>query len=191
MTIAPELTKTKLTFEEYLKYDDGTDNPYELVDGELVPMHPPTGRDALIIRKITRLLEAEFDRLELPWLAFQMFGVRTGWRSSRLPDLCVTTCKGVEELLDVSAVLQGGALLVVEVVSPDSGKTDYRYKATEYAAAGIPEYWIVDHLKNTVTVMQLVEGMYETQTYTGDQVVRSSLLPELVVTAEQILQVSV
>lgn len=29
-------TPVKLTFEEYLAYDDGTDNRYELVDGELV-----------------------------------------------------------------------------------------------------------------------------------------------------------
>jgi Uma2 family endonuclease len=28
----------KLTFKEYLAYDDGTDTRYELVDGELVPM---------------------------------------------------------------------------------------------------------------------------------------------------------
>jgi Uma2 family endonuclease len=31
-------TRKKLTFEEYLDYDDGTDNRYELVDGELVAL---------------------------------------------------------------------------------------------------------------------------------------------------------
>lgn len=30
-------TPVKLSFEEYLIYDDGTDKRYELVDGELVP----------------------------------------------------------------------------------------------------------------------------------------------------------
>lgn len=33
----------KLTFEEYLDHDDGTDTPYELIDGELIAM-PPEGR---------------------------------------------------------------------------------------------------------------------------------------------------
>ncbi|NET60170.1 MAG: hypothetical protein F6K47_29700 [Symploca sp. SIO2E6] len=28
-------TPLKLTFEQYLEYDDGTDNRYELFDGEL------------------------------------------------------------------------------------------------------------------------------------------------------------
>jgi len=33
-------TPTFLTFEEYLKYDDGTDNRYELVNGNLVKVPP-------------------------------------------------------------------------------------------------------------------------------------------------------
>jgi Uma2 family endonuclease len=34
-------------------------------------------------------------------------------------------------------------ILVVEIVSPDSVTTDLRDKRAEYAAAGIPHYWIV------------------------------------------------
>ena len=35
-------TPVKLSFEEYLAYDDGTDNRYELVDGDLVMVPLPT-----------------------------------------------------------------------------------------------------------------------------------------------------
>ena len=35
-------TPIKLNFEEYLTYDDGTDNRYELVDGSLVMVPLPT-----------------------------------------------------------------------------------------------------------------------------------------------------
>ena len=45
MTIATK----RLTFEQYLAYDDGTDVRYELVDGELVPMSIGTGLHAEII----------------------------------------------------------------------------------------------------------------------------------------------
>jgi Uma2 family endonuclease len=38
----------KLTLEEYLAHDDGTDRRYELVDGVLVEMPPETGRNNLI-----------------------------------------------------------------------------------------------------------------------------------------------
>jgi Uma2 family endonuclease len=35
MTLAAQ---PRLSFEDYLKYDDGTDTRYELVNGELIPM---------------------------------------------------------------------------------------------------------------------------------------------------------
>lgn len=38
----------KLTLEEYLVYDDGTDARYELVDGKLVEMPPESDRNNLI-----------------------------------------------------------------------------------------------------------------------------------------------
>jgi len=181
--------KNNFSFEEYLSYYDGTDDRYELVDGELILMNPPTGRQALIIRNISHLLEDEIFRLSLSWVALQMFGVRTAHRRSRLPDLCVMTLEVAQELKEVSAVLDSGALIVIELVSIDSGKTDYRYKRTEYAAAGIPEYWIIDPQQNKVSILQLVEGLYEENIYEGEDVVRSLLLPELVITPTQILQV--
>jgi Uma2 family endonuclease len=183
------IAKTSLSFEEYLQYNDDTDNCYELFDGELILMNPPTGLHALIIFAISEMLMTEIRRQNLPWIALQMFGVRTAWRRSRLPDLCVTTLERANELREVSAVLDSGALLVIEVVSPDSVKTDYRYKRTEYAAAGIPEYWIIDPILNKVSILQLVDGLYEETTYQGDEILRSPLLPELSVTANQILNI--
>ena len=41
-------TQRLYNFEEYLAYDDGTDNRYELVDGRLGLMNPPTFRHLLI-----------------------------------------------------------------------------------------------------------------------------------------------
>ena len=35
-----QITKTNMTFHEYLRYDDGTDKHYEFVGGELVEMPP-------------------------------------------------------------------------------------------------------------------------------------------------------
>ncbi|MBW4518562.1 MAG: Uma2 family endonuclease [Scytolyngbya sp. HA4215-MV1] len=41
-------TAKKLTLNEYLAYDDGTDSCYELIDGELVEIPPETDRNNLI-----------------------------------------------------------------------------------------------------------------------------------------------
>ncbi|MFM7449716.1 MAG: hypothetical protein ACKO24_14120 [Leptolyngbyaceae cyanobacterium] len=45
MTIA---TNCKLTLQEYLTYEDGSDTRYELVDGDLVPMSLGTGQRSML-----------------------------------------------------------------------------------------------------------------------------------------------
>lgn len=78
-------------------------------------------------------------------------------------------------------------LLVVEVVSPNQSSRDYRYKRSEYAARGIPEYWIVDSIQEQVTVLEWVEGFYEEKVYVGDNAITSLVFPNLKLTAAQVL----
>jgi Uma2 family endonuclease len=181
------LLTTKLTFKDYLTYDDGTDNQYELEDGVLIPMNPPIGLHTLIIRFLTNIFETEIKRLSLPWAALQMLGVRTAPRRSRLPDLCIIPVEIVREYLDTSAIIESGAVLAIELVSPESIKRDYRFKRAEYAAFGIPEYWIVDPIEKKVTLLLLVEGLYEEVVYRNNDLIASQIFPELRVTANQIL----
>ncbi len=182
---------TRLTLDEYLAYDDGTDNRYELVDGKLVVMPPETDRNNLI----ALYLLAEFLKL----VPIQLIRhkdteiVVTGNRTRvRLPDLMILT----EELLaaiggrraTITSDMPSPAL-VVEVVSP--GKVnedrDYRYKRSEYAARGIIEYWIVDPQREKVTVLSLVDGLYEETVFEGSQAIISTVLPNFHVSAAKVL----
>jgi Uma2 family endonuclease len=90
-------------------------------------------------------------------------------------------------MLDQSAVCQTSPLLVVEVVSPDSVKRDYRYKRSEYAALEIPEYWIVDPLESKVSVLLWSNGLYKELAFTGTQVIEAKTLPDLKLTVNQVL----
>ncbi len=179
---------TNLTFEEYLAYDDGTDNYYELEDGELIRINPSIGLHALIIRFLSNTLEAEIKRLNLPWVTLQLLGIQTSPRHVRFPDLCVIPLEIIRKYLNVAAVIESGALLAIELVSPDSIKRDYRFKRAEYASFGIPEYWIIDPVEQKVTLLLLVEGLYEETVYQGDARIQSPTFPELVLTVNQILQ---
>lgn len=175
------------SFEEYLTYDQGTDNRYELVRGRLVLMTPPTVIHLLIAKFIERVLDAEISRLSLPLVVFREAGVQTEFDSSRLPDVCVVTEQEVSELMNKPAVFREPSRLAVEVVSPSSVKRDYEEKLLEYANKGIPEYWIVDPIKNRVTVCRLINGCYELFVFTGDQQITSYTFPELNLTVKQIL----
>ncbi|MGA9377168.1 MAG: Uma2 family endonuclease [Phormidium sp.] len=182
-----EVAEKLFTFEEYLAYDDGTDNRYELVDGRLELMNPPTFRHLLIAKFAEEIFDAEISRLGLPWLCFREAGIRTGWRKSRLSDLYIVPVEQVREFLDRSAVSEIPPLLAVEVVSPEYVSRDYRFKRSEYAALEIPEYWIVDPMKSKVTVLLWEDGLYEETVFTGNQNIVSLTFPELALTVEQVL----
>ncbi|MBN3941033.1 Uma2 family endonuclease [Nostoc sp. NMS9] len=178
---------TSITFEDYLTYDDGTDFHYELVDGKLELMNPPTIEHFLIVDFLDTALKAEIKRCNFTWLCFRESGVRTGRNKSRLTDLCVVTLEQARELLNASAVFESPPLLIVEVVSPESVKWDYRYKRSEYAALEVPEYWIVDPLKAKISVLLLEDGFYEETVFTATQQIVSRTFPELNIAVEEVL----
>jgi len=187
MTIASQ----KMTLEEYLNYDDGTETFYELVNGELVEMPP----ESEINRRIAMFLVAYFLQQGIPpqRLTMKTEIVVSGSRATtRFPDVMILS----EELV---MALEGASrstimpempppLLVVEVVSPGQENRDYRYKRSEYAARGIAEYWIVDPVQQKVTVLEWVEGLYEEKVYEGDSPIASPLFGILNLTSVQVLQ---
>jgi Uma2 family endonuclease len=185
-------TTHRLTLEEYLNYDDGTDTPYELVAGELVVMPPESPQNSMIARHLlVQLLQAvPFQRLCYKDTEIVISGSRA---TTRLPDLMVLTEELAEALQDhgrgTILLDMPPPLLVVEVVSPGKRNQDrdYRYKRSEYAARGIAEYWIVDPEKAVVIVLMLVDGFYEEAVFQGLEVIRSPVFLELTLTAKQVL----
>jgi Uma2 family endonuclease len=180
-----------LTFEDYLRHDDGTDTRYELVNGVLVEMPPESDENLSIARKL--LLEL-IQSIPADWVVWGTEIEVTGQRATgRIPDLLVHT--------EASKAAVAGATratitrdmpppaLVVEVVSPGQAnrERDYRYKHTEYAARGIAEYWIVDPETNQVTLCLWVNGQYEDQVYSGAEAIQSTVVPGFGLTVAQIL----
>ena len=187
MSMATHVAEKLLSFDAYLHHHDETDQRYELVDGVLSCMSPPTLRHLLIAKFLEQLLDREIQRLGLDWLCLREAGLRTGVRKSRLMDVCVVTREQAGEILHRPAVFETPPRLAVEVVSEESVKRDYRYKRSEYAAVEVPEYWIVDPLRETVSVLLLEEGLYEVTEFSGETRVVSRLFNELATTANEML----
>ncbi|MBD1927968.1 Uma2 family endonuclease [Trichocoleus sp. FACHB-90] len=184
-------TQPKLNFEQYLNYDDGTDNHYELVGGQLKLMNPPTLLHIRIAKFLERQFDSEIERLGYTWEAFREVGQQTEEDSARLPDVLVVPLELAETLMNQSAVLRVPSLLVVEIVSPSSKADDYKEKLEEYQKLGIPEYWIVNpesKRDKRVTVHQLQNQVYQKQEFRGSQRIISATFPELNLTAEQVLR---
>ena len=194
MTVASQ----KMSLEEYLNFDDGTETRYELENGELIVMPPESELNC----RIAIFLLIYFAQQGIPSHRLTMKAeivVNSSRVGTRLPDLMVLS----EEL---ATALEGSSrstimsdmpppLLVVEVVSPNQENRDYRYKRSEYAARRIPEYWIVDPIQQRVTVLEWVEGLYEEIVYTGESALAkpskrivSPVLGVLELTAQRLLQ---
>jgi len=189
------ITQQKLTFSEYLNYQDSTDNRYELVEGELIPMSLGTGKHGAIAKRLERFFDDEIYRMQLPWTA-QRFSVgirspRGGrWDTSRIPDVTVLPHEQWQSLNDREAVIDLNEVppfLVVEIVSPSTQTTDYRSKQSEYAVLEIPEYWIVDPLQNCIIICTLLDGFYDQVVFYDDQRIISSTFSDLDLTVNQVL----
>ncbi|MEV1320403.1 Uma2 family endonuclease [Micromonospora arborensis] len=129
---------------------------YEISPEGVVWILPPPGYNHAIIA--TRLMV---------WLAqggvpadhvAQAVGLRIPGRDGgvggRIPDLVVWSKAQADGVwLSVADVL-----LVVEIVSPGSEGVDTVTKRSEYAAAGIPQYWVVDQDSTQTVTMHRLEG---------------------------------
>jgi Uma2 family endonuclease len=185
-------TRRRMTLEEYLNYDDGTDTRYELVNGELAEVPSESDLNNLIaIYLLAELLRFLPVRLLRRGTEVVVNGYHT---TTRIPDLMVLT-------EDLAAALTGAKrsvvmpdmpppTLVVEIVSPGTANEvrDYRYKRSEYAARSIAEYWIVDPQQAQITILTLVAGLYEEASFKGNDRLISSTLPNLDLTPAQVLQ---
>ncbi|MCS6815571.1 MAG: Uma2 family endonuclease [Cyanobacteria bacterium] len=192
MVLATQPPTQILTIEDYLAYDDGTDTRYELVDGELIdmPSEPLENSDVAL-----RLLLEFAKVVPLTWLRYKDLELQVSGRrvTVRLPDI---TLLGEECRAALAGRTRGiitqdmpPPLAVIEVVSPGRANVirDYRYKRSEYAARGIAEYWIVDPQEQKITVLTLVDGLYEEAVYRGDDRVSSTVFPSIQITVSNIL----
>jgi Uma2 family endonuclease len=190
MTIASD----RLNFAEYLKYIDGTDQSYELVNGELIPMSLGTGQHGAVIKFLERNLEVDIAEQNHDWVVLPaLVGVRSPkggrWDTCRIPDLVVMPSDQWRSLQTCEAIIetnQPAPILVIEVVSESTKSTDYRAKRAEYSVLGILEYWVVDPLVNKITIFRLDDGWYEACEFEGDAIARSQTFPNLKLTANQV-----
>jgi Uma2 family endonuclease len=180
-----------LTRKEFYAYDDGSDMPYELVDGELVALLPISFEESIIIKRLFFVLSKLFP-IKLLALRDTMLEVLGRRAKVRMPNLMILG-------QDCSDALHSGSIAVItfdmppplvaiEVVSAgrENNIRDYRYKRSEYAARGILEYWIVDPEIEKVTVLTLVDGLYEEQVYGIEDQIISTVVTELAIAVKDI-----
>ncbi|OLP20450.1 hypothetical protein BST81_00080 [Leptolyngbya sp. 'hensonii'] len=192
------------TFTEFLAEYPEDGKRYELIDGEVREVRP-RGDHEEIASLITRKLDREIERLNLPWFIPNTCCVKPASDlDGYVPDVIVLdrTQLEVEPLWKTASTIVRGASarLVVEVVSTN-WQDDYAKKLEDYEALGIGEYWIVDYRalggwrhigrpkQPTVTVYSLVDGEYRGQMVRANEPIVSGMFPKLELLAAEVLVV--
>ena len=184
------------SFEDYLTADSSElpEGRCEYWDGELVELMTESGRNDDIALFIMFALVA----IGIPFRLIRPGRAEVeviGKPKNRFPDLTILDpvhLPLVETRLTITRKMPPPRLLV-EVVSPgneskDNYKRDYLAKRDQYAAIGVPEYWIVDPAREWVMIGTLTQGAYIFQTFTGDDAIVSPTFPELNLTTGQVLK---
>jgi Uma2 family endonuclease len=113
------------------------DEPVQLIDGELILMSPQGPEHSAIMEDLAERLRGAYRDIGHPRLQSP---VRASDTSMPEPDIAVVRGARRDYL---HAHPDGGDTLLVVEIAMTSQRVD-RTKAAVYAAAGVPEYWIVD-----------------------------------------------
>lgn len=175
-TPSQTLTPITMSVEEFLRWED-EDVHAELV-GNQVRFKMPVSRihqdcNSFLMKIVGLWVErhAPGDVVYHPPFAVKLT-LPSGEQQVREPDLLVILPEHTERLQ--RTYYDGAPDVVVEIVSKESRRIDRGEKFQVYAAAGVPEYWVVDPERTHAEFAQLgADGAYQIA-FAGDSGVYAS-----------------
>ncbi len=169
------LSQSNWSEEAYLTFSEAFNRPIELSEGRLLILPMPT----LEHQRIAGFIYLAFVR----WLAetgkgealFASHPIRLWPGKLREPDVMVWRAEHRDRMKNRAS---GPPDLAVEIHSPGNKEHDTDVKFTEYARAGIAEYWMIDPPARRVSVFLLDGEQYRllARFGLGDRA-RSAILP--------------
>ncbi len=148
-------TTDGFTVEDYFSLDGNY--LVEFVDGRLQVLPMPDFLHQAIVRWFLIMSAPWFEKNPDARIACSPVKIMLDATRYREPDLCAML--GGNQSRRHRKYWEG-ADFVVEIVSDTNRDHDWKTKRSEYANAGIPEYWIVDPDARTVTKLVLRDRAY-------------------------------
>ena len=175
---------------EYLNLTDDLTQLVELTDGRLEILEMPTTSHQQMVFKLVRQLSDFVESRKLGTALMAPLRVQLRPGIFREPDVVFALTEHRHFIQDD---FWTGADLVIEVVSagPKSRRRDLDEKRRDYAASGIAEYWIVDPLAKTISVLEYAGTAYtEIGAYRESQLAHSRLLSGFSVSVSDIFGIA-
>jgi Uma2 family endonuclease len=168
-----EPAEKRWTVDEFLAWDDGTDRRYELVDGQIVAMAPPSEAHGTIVANITIRIGSQ---LQAPCRVVGEAGVIVTDRNDTYhqADLAVTCAppdRGRQHVLD--------PVLLVEVLSPSTAVHDRGRKVEDYSRLpSVREILLVSSEERRVRYWRREESRWIVEDLIGEAELRLETVPD-------------
>ena len=176
MTVFPAIET--LTVDEFLRRYPN-DEPYELLEGEILTVPPPKFPHGSVAARLLRYLS--------PFVYDNQLGETTtdvGFRLSAstliAPDVCFISSKSYAQIGDVTDYIPFAPDLAVEVVSPSNSANEMESKVQAYLSAGGSLVWVIYPLLRKVVVHRADHSSYDVtvgQMLTGDDLLPGLQIP--------------
>ncbi|MCL4858824.1 MAG: Uma2 family endonuclease [Caldilineaceae bacterium] len=176
--MAVQIERRKFTVSDYARMIEsgilGEDDKIELIDGEIRQMAPVDSVHTASVKRLNRLL---MEQLGQRFIIGVQDPIRLNDLNEPQPDLSVLHWH--DDFYEQQHPMPGDVLILVEVANT-SLAYDRAEKLPRYAAAGIPEVWLVDVAHRTVEqYAQPVNGQYaQRAVLSRDMVLQSSAVSD-------------
>ena len=158
-TLTRKLEQESITFDEFCFLVKDKQKA-DLIDGVIYMASPDNTEAYRLNRWLIGLLEDFVLERDLG----EMFGFRIAFRlddtNSPEPDIAFVQKSRLS--LVKRGFIDGFPDVAIEIVSPESIERDYKKKRRQYEKFGVREYWIIDEMEETVTLLRLnSKGKYQ------------------------------
>lgn len=148
---------TLLTYKDYQRLpDDG--RRYEVLAGELLMSPSPQTLHQRVLLNLGFELHAHVRRRKLGEIFLAPYDVVLTTHDIVSPDLIFVA--NANRSIVTAKNIRGIPDLLIEIVSPNRPALDTRRKKSTYERCGVPNYWILDPVKQSLIEYVLADGAY-------------------------------
>jgi Uma2 family endonuclease len=165
--MATQPADLRMSLAEFLEWDDGTDVRYELIDGHVVAMAPPSPRHSAIAGRLARLIGSA---LKPPCEVYMEAGIVTpGHADTYLQADLAVSCRPLDEHDRNLAE----PVLIVEVESPGTVRHDRGVKVDRYRQVpSVQEVLLVSSEERRVQLWRRENARWTVEDVIGDALLR-------------------
>jgi len=177
----------KVSYEEFLKISEESENRYEYIDGEIYLLASPLYEHQKAVREIFGEFILWFRNKKCePLVAPFDVTLFKGKDNINVvqPDILVICDR---ENIDKKGRYKGTPSLVVEVLSDSTRSKDLIKKLDLYMLSGVREYWVVNTFSKEICIYVFKDGSIENMlTFKGSEKVESATFKGLRIKLKQI-----